>query len=175
MKKGKVKPDQLKTLLQLFSGLNGRHEQHSASCRHDLEELHDHEIAELVLHAVQSCKFDVWSVHAGHHHPSVWHSKRFKNAALALYASGRGECEHRWATKRRADSAQPAIVRSKILPPPVDAVCFVDNQVTRAGADDFLNFGLTHHFGVEPFRRTVQELDRAVPQQLVSDFLFPRA
>src|SRR5438874_1682439 len=99
-----------------------------------------------------------------------------------LYVTGVQTCalpicerQKRWVTERPADGAQLVVVRAKVLPPPVDAVRFVDHQVGRPCAGDLLYFGLTYHSGIEPLWGAIQELDGAIPQEPVPNALFLRA
>src|SRR2546427_12943271 len=57
------------------------------------------------------------------------------------------------------------------IAPAVDAMRFVDHQVSRPCSGDLFHFGLTYHAGIKPFRSAIHELDSSIPQQLVPDFL----
>src|SRR5262249_40008478 len=70
--------------------------------------------------------------------------------------------------------SQLAVIRSKVVSPPVDAMCFIDYEVGGSGAANLLNLGGTDHPRVESFWGAEQELDRAGPHQLVPNLLFLR-
>src|SRR6267143_6780291 len=50
VEESKVQPQRPKAVLELFSGVDCRHEQHGTTMRHDPEELGDERIPHLVFH-----------------------------------------------------------------------------------------------------------------------------
>lgn len=62
-----------------------------------------------------------------------------------------------------ADRTQPAVVRPNILSQAIDAVCFVDDEVSRPSAGDLVHFCRANHFRIEALRGAIQELDDPSP------------